>query len=405
MNLTIKKRSHPKHRELHRSVGSISFYTSAVILTYLAFTYVFFLNFIFGGGDYLLSLNHIALICFLALTQWKRTFSIPHGGVLLFGIFIAYILVVKLIHSFEFGEFRFKSEIIFILANFCIGYILTLNLKKFNPVEQRRYAYLYYLITGIIVAVFIYYYVGTDKYERIFIGYPDTFHDSYQTLSAYLFRFLLVGIVLYALSRNEPQSSGPWKYIFLVAIIFGIISLLSISKKEVALFLFLAFALYIDGSKHKTLAIALVSLVISLIVPFLGDISFTFISSVERSFSSRSSIISEEFNYLLENAGIMGSPYIYEQMGMNYPHSFTLSMLISYGYFGVILSWSCILFSLYMLWQKYRNKMLFIVVLVIFSMTNIATHFDYMVFWFLLGLISPIMVASRPLGQTQVLTR
>jgi hypothetical protein len=405
MNLTIKKRSHPKHRELHRSVGSISFYTSAVILTYLAFTYVFFLNFIFGGGDYLLPLNHIALICFLVITQWKRRFPVPHGGIVLFGIFIAYILVNKLIQSFKFGEFSFKSEIVFILANFCIGYILTLNLKKINPVEQRRFAYLYYLITGIIVVVFIYNYVGTDKYERIFIGYPDTFHDSYQTLSAYLFRFLLVGIVLYALSRNEPQSSGPWKYIFLVAVIFGIISLLSISKKEVALFLFLAFTLYIDSSKHKALAIAFFSLIISLIVHFLSDILFTFISSVERSFSTRLAIISEEFNYLMENAGIMGSPYIYEQMDMNYPHSFLLSMLISYGYFGVILSWSCVTFSLYMLWKNNRNKVLFIVVMAIFSMTNIATHFDYMVFWFLLGLISPIMVASRPLGQTQVLTR
>jgi hypothetical protein len=368
----------------------------------LAFTYVFFLNFIFGGGDYLLTLNHIALICFLVLTQWKRRFPIPQKGILLFGIFISYILLNKLIHSFGFGKFLFKSEIIYILANFCLGYIFALNLEKLNPVEQRRYAYLYYLIAGVIVITFFYHYIGTEKYERVFIGYPSTFHDSYQTLSAYLARFLLVGIVMYAITRNEMDSKWAWGCIFLVAATFSFISLLALSKKETILFLLLSFMVYIHGARHRMLAIIFACTTIVAVFLYNLDITNVYISFVERSLESRSNIISEELKILLSNAEIMGSPFIYEQMGLNYPHSFTLSMFVSNGLFGVILSWSCIAYLLYMLWVRQSDILLFSIVLLIFILTNIATHFDYMVLWFTLGLIFPIAVTRRTFGHDQL---
>ena len=173
-------------------------------------------------------------------------------------------------------------------------------------------------------------------------------------------------------------------------------------QKEVILFLFLAFVLYIHSAKHKTLAIIFASITIATVFLYIGDISSIYISFVERSLESRSNIISEELKILLANVGIMGSPLIYERMGLNYPHSFTLSMFISNGFFGVILSWSCVAYLLYMLWVRQSDILSFGIVILIFILTNVATHFDYMVLWFTLGLMFPIAVARRTFGSDQL---
>jgi hypothetical protein len=275
-------------------------------------------------------------------------------------------------------------------------------LMRLSPEEVKKYIKIYYLISAILVVSFFYHYFRVEKYLGVFITYDEGYHDSYQTLSAYLARFLLVGIVIYAITKNGINSKGALRYVFLVAACFSILSLLALSKKEVILFLVLAFVLYVDAAKHKMLAIIFASITIATVFLYMGDISSIYISFVERSLESRSNIISEDLKILLTKAGIMGSPLIYEQMDMNYPHSFTLSMFISNGFFGVILSWSCVAYLLYMLWMRQSDILLFSIVLLIFILTNIATHFDYMVLWFTLGLMFPIAVTRRTFGHDQL---
>jgi len=300
---------------------------------------------------------------------------------ILFGFFFIYILLINGVHSLFYGDLKLKSEIVYIIFNFILGYCASLFLSDLKAAEQKSLIFVYQIIVLMISAVFLYYYFGSDKYSNFMITYPAGHHDKYQTLSAYLARYLTVGIFMHALFLNQSTKKA-FKNIFLISFLFALISLLSISKKETVLFFLITFFLYMNIIRNKALALIWFSLFVFLAGAYFSDYLGVFYTLVDRSIVSRIDIVKNDFSYLYEISGVLGSPYIYDQTGMTYPHSFTLS------------SWASICYVLYKLFKR-RMFVLFLVLLMLFVMANIATHFDYMVLWFALGLMSPIAMNQQ----------
>lgn len=383
-------------------IKTVNYYCSVTMLCYLAGTYILLFHFIFGGSVSLVNINHIVFSSFLIFFLLYRPIAINAKTLILFGFLFTYILIINGVHSLFHGDLKLKSELVYIIFNFILGYCVALSLSNLKATEQKSLIFSYEIIVLMISAIFLYYYFGSDKYLGFMITYPAGHHDKYQTLSAYLARYLCVGILMFTLFFNQSAKKA-FKNIFLISFLFALISLLSISKKETILFLLITFFLYMNITRNKTLALIWISLLVFLAGAYFGDYLGAFYTLLDRSIVSRIDLVKNDFSYLYDISGVFGSIYIYDQTGIQYPHSFTLSMLISYGIFGVLFSWASICYVLYKLFKR-RMFVLFLVLLMLFVLANIATHFDYMVLWFALGLMSPIAM-NRQFCERNVCTK
>ena len=212
---------------------------SVTILLYLSLMFIFFLGYSFGGGTLLLNINHLFLFCILLLSIVGRRIQIHPNNFILIGSFFFLLLSSKLASSLFYGALDLKSILVNMLINFSLGYYLCLNLLSLDKLEREKFSSVYKTIIVLIVIFFANQYLSAEKYLGFMIFFPDETANSYQTLTAYLARVLLVGILMYSIT-SKTHNKAAWHYIYIVGLIFGLLSLLSVSKKETALFFFLA---------------------------------------------------------------------------------------------------------------------------------------------------------------------
>ena len=118
----------------------------------------------------------------------------------------------------------------------------------------------------------------------------------------------------------------------------------------------------------------------------IGGMSFEKIGSlIERSIVDRLEIIRDNFLHYLDIAHYMGNPWVHDLVGENYVHSSFLSLFTSFGmFFGLLIT---ILITYTILSFRHNESRVVILGYLILGMSVIATFFDWMLLWFLLGVI------------------
>ena len=118
----------------------------------------------------------------------------------------------------------------------------------------------------------------------------------------------------------------------------------------------------------------------------IGGMSLEKIGSyIERSIVDRIKIIQENFLNYMEISYYMGNPWVNDLVGENYVHSSFLSILTSFGiFFGSLIT---ILITYTILSFSYNESRFGILGYLILGVSFIATFFDWMLLWFILGVI------------------
>lgn len=330
----------------------------------------------------------------LFIKYFARLINNPLGQfyVFCFVIFLVYYTVFGFFHPTRSLISIYKPLIINVLFNFLLGFTLVCLI---NTISQRRKNL--YISSVFIVLLFALLVVSTTG-EPYYVS--DHRNDLYQTLSDYMLRLVIFCTLLLTLKKNSNNNQYIYILVFWVLAFF--VSLISGAKKHLAIEVpmilivlhYMSLRIFIQ---LKLLAFIVCASVIAYIFKYsnlmyglasitIGGMSFEKIGSyIERSIVDRIKIIQENFLNYMEVSYYIGNPWVNELVGENYVHSSFLSLLTSFGiFFGPLIT---ILITYTILSFSYNESRFGILGYLILGVSFIATFFDWMLLWFILGAI------------------
>ena len=286
----------------------------------------------------------------------------------------------------------YKPLFINVFFNFLLGFTLA---SQINRISQRRQNF--YISSAFVVLMLALVVVSTTGEPYYVVQHRI---DLYQTLSDYMLRLVIFCTLLLVLKQNGNNNQNIYILVFWILALF--ISLISGAKKQLAI----EVPMILIGLHYVTAAISIrlkllafigcvpviayilksSNLIDGLTLAKIGGMSFEKIGSlIERSIVDRLEIIRDNFLLYLDVAHYMGNPWVHDLVGQNYVHSSFLSLITTFGVvFGLMFT---ILYSYTIL--SFKHKELCVVVLgyLILAVSVIATFFDWMLLWFLFGII------------------
>ena len=286
----------------------------------------------------------------------------------------------------------YKPLFINVFFNFLLGFTLA---SQINRISQRRQNF--YISSAFVVLMLALVVVSTTGEPYYVVQHRI---DLYQTLSDYMLRLVIFCTLLLVLKQNGNNNQNIYILVFWILALF--ISLISGAKKQLAI----EVPMILIGLHYVTAAISIrlkllafigcvpviayilksSNLIDGLTLAKIGGMSFEKIGSlIERSIVDRLEIIRDNFLHYLDIAHYMGNPWVHDLVGENYVHSSFLSLFTSFGmFFGLLIT---ILITYTILSFRHNESRVVILGYLILGMSVIATFFDWMLLWFLLGVI------------------
>lgn len=309
-----------------------------------------------------------------------------------------YILcfVVFLIYYTVFGSSQtnvfvvYKSLFISVFFNFLLGFTLVYHLNKIS--RGRRDFYIWSAFFGLIFVLLL---VSTT--DEPYYVVPHRI-DLYQTLSDYMLRLVIFCTLLLCL--NEKKDSNKNFYFLVFWILALLISLTSGAKKQLfielpMIMLGLYYLIAARSIRIKLFASVGLTLFFAYTLDWsvlsdswapmsIGGMNFEKISLlIERSIVDRIEIIRDNFLHYLDITRYMGNPWVHELVGENYVHSSVLSLFTSFGvFFGLLV---VILITCTVLSFRHSELRVIAIVYLVSGVSVMATFFDWMLLWFVLG--------------------
>ena len=311
-----------------------------------------------------------------------------------------YILcfIVFLIYYTVFGSSQpslfivYKPLVMNVFFNFLLGFSLACLI---NTISQRRKNL--YISSAFVVLIFALVVVSTTGEPYYVVQHRI---DLYQTLSDYMLRLVIFCTLLLLLKKDGNNNQNIYILVFWILALF--ISLISGAKKQLAI----EVPMILIGLYYVTAAIS-IRLKLFVFICCVSVIGYIFKSSnlmdgftltkiggmsfekigllIERSIVDRLEIIRDNFVHYLDVAHYMGNPWVHDLVGENYVHSSFLSLFTSFGMiFGPLIA---ILITYTILSFRHNESRVVILSYLILGMSVIATFFDWMLLWFLLGVI------------------
>lgn len=323
-------------------------------------------------------------------------------------MFIGWCFVVYTMNSGDAGGivFALKPLISGVVLNYLLGlYFGIAFLGQSNYGREytfRKYKTLMFLLFAFMLFIVL----NTEWWGHwLLLRFDEKYQSYYQTISGYLGRFLLMGVficVANALNRNNGKRLF---FIFLCSLAFGFFSIIVGSKKEPLLFILIAILIGAKVVNFKNIIAA----VVAFFAVFIGfnwekmsfSLSLRIFEDIERSVMSRIAIVQHDYVAQLERSGLLGNPYAHDTLGVEYAHSFSLSLFSATGIVGTIIF---ILFLGFLCLAIIKRKYyaFFMVMMIAFMISNIATFFDWIIVWFLFGLGTSLLIKQPSGGNSDV---
>ena len=369
-------------------------YGSLYLILYFAVCFVGIVLFALYETTKVLAVGHAVTALFLVVNL-KRLLPVISSNraikeaCFLFLLFLFWVCLTYIFHSAEYGLYRvLKPLFSFIGLNYALGLIiglLILDQSMREKLDVRRF----YTATLVILCLFCFYQTSVNSWQtdRLLLEIQVYGQSMYQTISFYLMRFYLVGVVLYTCSGLK--SNRLFSILMVTStLLFSVFSLVVGSKKEPIFFLIMfVFVVLKLRSRFKYVILA-VAIVVALLLEFnnatnseaLGNVS----TRMEKSLVIRMELLKDHVSQDWSSI-VLGDPFISDRSGKSYVHSFIFSLISATGIIGLFLFSLFGCYLIYNLTNKRRYDIV-VVIVVVFAMTNVATFFDWPGIWFVFGL-------------------